>query len=224
MSTSPGDEPVPRPEDPGEDHDDGHRLRMVVAWRRSVRLDARATPRRRRLDVGMLGSGLLGCLVAAGLTWLLITVVAGVSVVLGLAPVPARSAQAAGATGAVAAMTRSALLGCVLLAPLAGGYAAARMSRRGGPLLGFVVWVWMQLVALVVVSLGAVTNAAGGLPDATARRSEDLVDWNLGAVGPLMIIAMALAAMVGTVGGAVLGSAAYRRGQAQDADGDVARP
>lgn len=206
VSPTPGKPATPLPGVPEEDGE-AHRVRMVVAWRRSVRRDVGSGPVRLRLRLGAnaLGSAFLGALVAAGLTWLLITVVAGLSVVLGLGPEATRSAQAAGDSGAAEAMTRSALVGSVLVAHAAGGHAAARMSPPGGAAIGVVVWLWMQLLALVVVSLGAVTDAAGGLPDAsTGGAGERLVDWNLGAVGSLMLLAVASAALIGSTCGSVL--------------------
>ncbi len=104
------------------------------------------------------GAAFFGWLSATGLAVLLIALLGAGGVVLGLAQGVDSADEAAARAGTIGVGGAIALLVALVLAYLAGGYVAGRMSRFDGVRQGVAVWV---IGLVVVLALGAAGTLAG---------------------------------------------------------------
>ncbi len=144
-----------------------------------------------------------GWLSAAGMTVLLLAIIAAVGALFGVQNLlGVQGGQAVGIGGAIA------LLVVLFVAYYCGGYVAGRMARFSGLKQGLAVWLWAILLAILLGIAGAIAGSQAGLG---AR---------LGSVPQLPVsasqltlagIVSVLAVLVVTLGGSLLGGVAGMR-------------
>jgi hypothetical protein len=146
--------------------------------------------------------GFFGWLTATGMTVLLLALVAAIAGLAGVQNANASTLSTLGIGGAIA------LLVVLLIAYFCGGYVAGRMARFSGVKQGVAVWLWAVLVAVVLGIAGAIIGSQSGVASQLGSVPQlPFSSSQLTAAG----IASAVAALVVTLVGAVLGGLAGMR-------------
>lgn len=153
-----------------------------------------------------VGSAFFGSIVAAATAGILTGAFAVADAVLGLGVVPDPWASAG--IGPLDAATVGwtvvgLLLAVVLVSFYCGGYVAGRMARFSGVAQGLVVWLWAVVGSVVAAIVGAVLDGRYGFVDVVTRAVPTVpVDEDL---RPVALVVGAVAVVVASLGGAVLG-------------------
>jgi MFS family permease len=179
----------------------------------TTRTDRRSVVHRQKEEHGgvKIGSAFFGFLTATGVGVLLTALAAAAGAAVGLAsgtrPGAASSAaeKSASTVGIVSGIV---LLVILLIAYYCGGYVAGRMARFNGMKQGIAVWLWALVIAIVV---GILTAVAGSKYNVLAQlNSFPRIPVSEGDLTTGGIVA-AIATVVVTLGGAILGGLAGMR-------------
>ncbi len=175
--------------------------------------DRRTVVAREREEHGGIkwGSAFFGWLTAAGTAILVTALLSAIGTAVGLGAFSgtqqaereaARSAETVGMVGAIA------LLVVLFVAYYAGGYVAGRMARFDGAKQGVAVWVWALVIAVVVAVVVAVAGSEYNvLSQLNSLPRVPISEGDLATGG----IITAVAAVVASLGGAILGGLAGMR-------------
>ena len=157
------------------------------------------------------GSAFFGWLTAAGTAILVTALLSAIGTAVGLGALsgPAQAERAAnqnaetvGIVGAIA------LLVILFVAYYAGGYVAGRMARFDGAKQGLAVWLWALIIAIVVAIVVAVAGSEYNvLSQLNSLPRVPISEGDLATGG----IITAVAAVVASLGGAILGGLAGMR-------------
>lgn len=157
------------------------------------------------------GSAFFGWLTATGTAVLLTALIAGAGAAIGLssnanpdavADDAAQNADTIGIVGAIAVLV------VLLIAYFAGGYVAGRMARFSGAKQGIAVWLWALIVAIILAIVSAIAGAQWNiLANLNSFPRLPINEGELTTVG----IITAVAALVVSLGGAILGGLAGMR-------------
>jgi hypothetical protein len=157
------------------------------------------------------GSAFFGWLTATGTAVLLTAFLAGLGTALGLGTVDSTNEATAAANdnattiGIVGAI---AVLVVLLIAYYCGGYVAGRMARFSGAKQGLAVWLWALVIAIVLAIVGAIAGSnLNILANLNAFPRLPINEGTLTVAG----IVTAIAALLVSLGGAVLGGLAGMR-------------
>ena len=157
------------------------------------------------------GSAFFGWLTAAGTAILVTALLSAIGTAVGLGALsgPAQAereanqnAETVGIVGAVA------LLVILFVAYYAGGYVAGRMARFDGAKQGIAVWLWALVIAIIVAIVVAVAGSEYNvLSQLNSLPRVPISEGDLATGG----IITAVAAVVASLGGAILGGLAGMR-------------
>lgn len=157
------------------------------------------------------GTAFFGWLTATGTAVLLTALVAGTGAAIGLgtnadpnevADGAAQNADTIGIVGAIAVLV------ILLIAYYAGGYVAGRMARFSGAKQGIAVWLWALIVAVILAIVSAIAGSQWNLlANLNTFPRLPFSEGELTTVG----IITAVAALLVSLGGAVLGGLAGMR-------------
>jgi hypothetical protein len=157
------------------------------------------------------GSAFFGWLTAAGTAILVTALLSAIGTAVGLGALSgpqqaereaAQNAQTVGLIGAIA------LLVVLFVAYYAGGYVAGRMARFDGAKQGIAVWLWALVIAIVVAVVVAVAGSEYNvLSQLNSLPRVPISEGDLATGG----IITAVAAVVASLGGAILGGLAGMR-------------
>jgi hypothetical protein len=157
------------------------------------------------------GSAFFGWLTAAGTAILVTALLSAIGTAVGLGALSGpqqaereatQNAQTVGIVGAVA------LLVVLFIAYYAGGYVAGRMARFDGAKQGIAVWLWALVIAIVVAIVVAVAGSEYNvLSQLNSLPRVPISEGDLATGG----IITAVAAVVASLGGAILGGLAGMR-------------
>jgi hypothetical protein len=157
------------------------------------------------------GSAFFGWLTAAGTAILVTALLSAIGTAVGLGALSGpqqaerqatQNAETVGIVGAVA------LLVILFVAYYAGGYVAGRMARFDGAKQGIAVWLWALVIAIVVAVVVAVAGSEYNvLSQLNSLPRVPLSEGDLATGG----IVTAVAAVVASLGGAILGGLAGMR-------------
>jgi hypothetical protein len=157
------------------------------------------------------GSAFFGWLTAAGTAILVTALLSAIGTAVGLGALSGpqqaereatQNAQTVGLIGAVA------LLVVLFVAYYAGGYVAGRMARFDGAKQGIAVWLWALVIAIVVAVVVAVAGSEYNvLSQLNSLPRVPISEGDLATGG----IITAVAAVVASLGGAILGGLAGMR-------------
>jgi hypothetical protein len=157
------------------------------------------------------GSAFFGWLTAAGTAILVTALLGAIGTAVGLGGLSGpqqaeteatQNAQTVGLVGAIA------LLVVLFVAYYAGGYVAGRMARFDGAKQGIAVWLWALVIAIVVAVVVAVAGSEYNvLSQLNSLPRVPISEGDLATGG----IITAVAAVVASLGGAILGGLAGMR-------------
>jgi len=157
------------------------------------------------------GSAFFGWLTAAGTAILVTALLSAIGTAVGLGALSGpqqaereatQNAQTVGLIGAIA------LLVVLFIAYYAGGYVAGRMARFDGAKQGIAVWLWALVIAIVVAVVVAVAGSEYNvLSQLNSLPRVPISEGDLATGG----IITAIAAVVASLGGAILGGLAGMR-------------
>lgn len=157
------------------------------------------------------GSAFFGWLTATGTAVLVTALVSAIGAAVGLASLSgtqqaeAQARQSAETVGIVSGII---LLVILFVAYYCGGYVAGRMSRFDGVKQGLAVWLWAIIVAIIVAVLAAVAGSQYNVLSQLNSLPRVPVGEGDLATGGLITAA---AALVASLGGAILGGLAGMR-------------
>ncbi len=158
-----------------------------------------------------VGSAFFGFLTATGVGVLLTALIAAAGTAVGLATgtgtgqASSQATQSAETVGIVGGII---LLVVLFVSYFCGGYVAGRMARFDGAKQGIAVWVWALVIAIAVAVLAAVAGSEYNI--LSQLNSFPRIPVSEGDLTTGGIIA-AVAAVVASLGGAVLGGLAGMR-------------
>ena len=185
-------------------HQPGHQHRAPVGEDRSVRKDV--VDREREEHGGIKwGAAFFGWLTATGTAILVTALLAAIGTAIGLSTLAGtqqaesqarQNAETVGIVGGIA------LLVILFVAYFAGGYVAGRMARFDGAKQGLAVWLWALVIAILVAVLAAVAGSEYNvLSQLNSLPRIPVGEGDLTTGG----IITAVAAVVASLGGAILG-------------------
>ncbi|WP_295657020.1 hypothetical protein [uncultured Nocardioides sp.] len=158
-----------------------------------------------------IGSAFFGWLTAMGMAVILTAVAAAAGTAFGVASGTDLGQAADSATaqaGTVGLVGGIVLLVILFIAYYCGGYVAGRMARFDGLKQGLAVWLWAIVIALVVAAVGAIAGAEYNVLGQLNSFPRLPVDEGTLSTGGIIAL---VAAVVATLGGALLGGLAGMR-------------
>ena len=151
------------------------------------------------------GSAFFGWLTATGMAILLTALLSAIGAAVGLSQLSGTKqaeSQARKSAETIGIGAGIAVLVILFLAYLAGGYVAGRMARFDGAKQGIAVWLWAIVIAILIAILAAVAGSEFNiLSQLNSLPRVPIKEGDLTTGG----IITALAALVATLGGAILG-------------------
>ena len=178
-----------------------------------LRHDRKAVVGRQRDEHGgvKIGSAFFGWLTAMGMAVLLTAVAAAAGTAFGVASgtdLGQAADSAAAQADTVGLVGGIVLLVILFIAYYCGGYVAGRMARFDGLKQGLAVWLWAIVIALVVAAVGAIAGAEYNVLGQLNSFPRLPVDEGTLSTGGIIAL---VAAVVATLGGALLGGLAGMR-------------
>lgn len=157
-----------------------------------------------------IGAAFFGWIVAIGMAIILSSIVGAVLAAVGsnVSVTRTEAERSAGTIGIAAAIV---LLVVLLLAYLAGGYVAGRMSRFDGARQGVGVWVIGLVVTIIAVALGAIFGNQYNLLDRVNLPSLPISADQAGLGSLIAAAAVLVVTLVGAVLGGLLGHRYHNR-------------
>ena len=156
------------------------------------------------------GAAFFGWLVAVGIGALLTALVSAAGAAIALSNFDSVG-EAASNSDTIGVIGGVALLLIALIAYLAGGYVAGRMSRFDGGRQGVAVWIWSIAIVVVLAVLGAVAgseyNVLGGLNLPRIPIDEG----SLTTGGVILLIAVLIGTLLAAMAGGKAGQRYHRR-------------
>lgn len=157
------------------------------------------------------GSAFFGWLTAIGMAVLLTAIAAAAGAVFGLAsdtPAGEAADTATAQADTVGLVSGIVLLVILFVAYYCGGYVAGRMARFDGLKQGLAVWLWALVIAIIVGIVGLVAGAEFNVLKELNTFPRVPIDEGTLTTGGIIAL---VAAVVATLGGALLGGLAGMR-------------
>lgn len=189
-------------------HDSGHAVRRGVTASERSEVVAREKEEHGGIK---WGSAFFGWLTAMGTAVLVTALLSAIGAAVGLASLSgtqeaeSQARQSAETVGLVGGIV---LLVILFVAYFAGGYVAGRMARFDGAKQGLAVWLWAVVVAVVVAILAAVAGSEFNVLSQLNSLPRIPIGEGTLTTGGIIV---AVAAVVASLGGAVLGGLAGMR-------------
>lgn len=201
----------------GSQHDSSTQEQRTAPVRTEGATVSRATPREavaaQRAVFGGIkwGAAFFGWLSANGLAVLLIALLSAAGVALGLAQGIDTADEAAEQAETIGIGGGIAILVVLLLAYLAGGYVAGRMSRFDGARQGVAVWLIGLLVVLVLAAAGVLAGAQYNVLQQLNLPRIPIDEGTATTATIITLVAILLATLLGAVSGGKLGERYHRK-------------
>ena len=174
---------------------------------RGRRLDGGIDRERQRDEYGgfNVGAAFFGWLVAVGMAALLSAILSAAGAAIGLTSLCESGARSSADTISIVGGILFVLV--LVLAYLAGGYVAGRMSRFDGARQGVGVWLFGLVVTIVLAVVGAIAGSEYNVLGRLNLPRIPIDEGSLATGGAIALVAI----LVGTLVGALLGGKAGER-------------
>lgn len=161
-----------------------------------------------------VGSAFFGWLTATGMSVLLTALVAAAGTGVGLATATdvGEAVNQVTTNGTVGLVGIIVLLVILFVSYYSGGYVAGRMARFNGVRQGLMVWIWALIAAVVVALLGLLAGQQFNiLANLNSFPRIPINEGQLGTVGIVAAVVVALVALAGAVLGGLAGMHFHRK-------------